>query len=53
MQSTRIEDIMVEADVFLRRTAHTIISGKDYYAMLRAHTLFHAAHVYPTLEGIC
>ena len=43
MQSTGIEDIMVETDVFLRGTANTIISGKDYYAMLRAHTLLHAA----------
>ena len=41
MQSTGIEDTM--ADVFLRRTANTIISGKDYYAMLRAHSLLHAA----------
>ena len=53
MQSTGIEDIMVEADVFLRGTANAIISGKDYYAMLRAHTLLQAAHVYSTLEGIC
>ena len=44
---------MIEAYVFLLGTAKTIISGKDYYAMLRAHTLLHAAHVYPTLEGIC
>ena len=43
MQSTGIEDIMVETDVFLRGTANTIISGKDYYAMLRAHTMLHAA----------
>ena len=37
---------MVESqtDVFLRGTANTIISGKDYnYAMLRAHTMLHAA----------
>ena len=53
MQSTGIEDIMVEADVFLRGTANAIISGKDYYAMLRAHILLHAARVYSTLEGIC
>ena len=51
MQSTGIEDIMVETDVFLRGTANTIISGKDYYAMLRAHTVT-CGHVYPTLEGI-
>ena len=30
MQSTGIDDIMVEADVFLWGTANTIISGKDY-----------------------
>ena len=52
MQSTGIEDIMVETDVFLRGTANTIISRKDYYAMLRAHTVT-CSHVYPTLEGIC
>jgi hypothetical protein len=34
---------MVEADVCLRGTANKIISGKDYYAMLRAHTMLHAA----------
>jgi len=43
MQATGIEDIMVEADVCLRGTANKIMSGKDYYAMLRAHTLVHAA----------
>ena len=43
MQATGIEDIMVEADVCLRGTANKIISGKDYYAMLRAHTMVHAA----------
>ena len=53
MQSTGIEDIMVEANVFLRGTTNAIISGKDYYAMLRAPSLLHAAHVYSTLEGIC
>ena len=53
LQSTGLEEIMIEADVFLLGTAKTIISGKDYYAKLRAQTLLHAAHVYPTLEGIC
>ncbi|KAJ8403226.1 hypothetical protein AAFF_G00354430 [Aldrovandia affinis] len=36
-------DIMVEADVCLRGTANKIISGKDYYTMLHAHTIVHAA----------
>jgi len=43
MQGTGIEDIMVEADVCLRGTANKIVSGKDYYAMLRAHSMVHAA----------
>ena len=43
MEATAIEDILVEADVCLRGTANKIISGKDYYAMLRAHTMVHAA----------
>ncbi|KAJ8417259.1 hypothetical protein AAFF_G00284860 [Aldrovandia affinis] len=43
MQASGIEDIMVEADVCLHGTANKIISGKDYYAMLRAHTMVHAA----------
>ena len=43
MQSTGIEDIMVEAAVCLRGTASKIISGKDYYAMLHAHTMVYAA----------
>ena len=43
MQATGIEDIMVEADVCLRGTANKIISGKDYYAMLHAHNMVHAA----------
>ncbi|KAJ8362618.1 hypothetical protein AAFF_G00365430 [Aldrovandia affinis] len=43
MQASGIEDIMVEADVCLRGTANKIISGKDYYTMLRAHTMVHAA----------
>ena len=29
MRSTGVADILVEADVFLRGTANTIISGKD------------------------
>ena len=43
MQGTGIADIMVEADVCLRGTANKIISWKDYYAMLCAHTMLHAA----------
>jgi len=43
MQATGIEDIMVEADICLRGTANKIIAGKDYYTMLRAHTVVHAA----------
>jgi len=43
MQATGIEDIMVEANICLRGTANKIISGKDYYAMLRAHSMVHAA----------
>lgn len=43
MQSTGIEDIMVEANICLRGTANKIISGKDYYAMLRAHSMIHTA----------
>lgn len=42
MQATGIED-MVEADICLCGTANKIISGKDYYAMLLAHTIVHAA----------
>ena len=47
MQSTGIEDIMVEADVCLRGTANIIISGKDYYALLHAHAV--CSHVCPSL----
>ena len=48
MQATGIEDIMDEADICLRGTANKIISGKDYYTMLRAHTMIHvhAAMIY-------
>ena len=37
-QATEIDDVMVAAEVFIRRTANRVISGKDYYAMLHAHT---------------
>ena len=43
MQATGIEDLMVEAQVCLCGTANKIMSGKDYYAMLRAHSMVHAA----------
>ena len=39
MQGTGIVDIMVAADARLCGTATKIISEKDYYAMLRAHTI--------------
>lgn len=51
MQSTGIEDIMVEADVCLRGTANKIISGKDYY-VARPHYGV-CSHVCPTLGSIC
>ena len=45
MQATGIEDIMVEANICLRGTANKIISGKDYYAMLRAvHVAMFSLH---------
>ena len=43
MQSSGIEDILVEADVYHPGTANKIMSGKDYYAMLHAHSLVLAA----------
>lgn len=43
MQATGIEDIMVEADICLHGIANKIISRKDYYAMLCAHTMVYAA----------
>ncbi|KAL7375793.1 hypothetical protein ABVT39_024012 [Epinephelus coioides] len=43
MQGTGIEDIMVEANVCLHGTVNKLISGKDYFAKLRAHTMVHAA----------
>lgn len=43
MKGSGIEDILVEADICLRGTANKIMSGKDYYAMLRAHSLINAS----------
>lgn len=51
MQATGIQNIMVEADVCLCGTANMLISGKDYYAMLHAHTLIHAAMFAPHWEA--
>ena len=38
MRNSGIEEILVLSGVCLRGTANKIMSGKDYYAMLRAHT---------------
>ena len=38
----KIMNILVEAGVCLHETANTITSEKEYYAMLRAHTIVHA-----------
>ena len=35
-------NIFVEAGVCLRRTGKTIIPEKEYYAILRAHTIVHS-----------
>jgi len=43
MQTTGIEDILVEAQICLRGRANKIISGKNEHAMLRAHSMVHAA----------
>jgi hypothetical protein len=43
MRATGIEDILVEAEICHRGTANKIMSAKDYYAMLHAHSLVHAA----------
>lgn len=43
MLSTGIEDIIVEANICLQETANKIISGKDYYAKLRTHSMIHTA----------
>jgi len=39
MKGTGLEDLFIEGGVCLPGTANKIMSGKDYYQMLRAHTL--------------
>ena len=43
MKFSGIEDILVEATVYGSGTANKIMAGKDYYTMLRAHSLILAA----------
>jgi len=43
MKETGLEDMLVEANVCLRGTANKLMAGKDYYAMLKAHSMIHAA----------
>lgn len=44
MSKSGTEDILVDAKIFLRGTVNKIISGgKDYYKMIRAHTLVQSA----------
>lgn len=43
MKGSGVEDIFVQAGVCHLGTANKIMSGKDYYRMLRAHTLLHSA----------
>ena len=43
MKSSGIEHILVEATVCGSGTANKIMAGKDYYTMLRAHSLILAA----------
>lgn len=44
MSKSGIEGILVDAKIFLRGTVNKIISGgKDYYKMIRAHTLEQSA----------
>ena len=39
MKEGGIEDILVESGVCQRGTANKVISGKDYYKMVRYHSL--------------
>jgi hypothetical protein len=43
MKGTGCEDILVESGISLRGTANKIMTGKDYYAMLRARSLVNSA----------
>ena len=43
MRSSGIEDILSQAEICLAGTAKKIMSGKDYYLMVRAHTLISTA----------
>ena len=38
-RSSGIEAVLVEADVFLAGTMNKLMSGKDYYSMVRCHSL--------------
>ena len=39
MSQTGLEDLITEGGICLPGTANKIMSGKDYYQMLRAHTI--------------
>ena len=39
MTESGIEDVLVESVVRGRGTANKVMSGKDYYKMLRCHSL--------------
>jgi len=43
MKGSGVEDILVQAGICHLGTANKIMSGKDYYLMLRAHTLLYSA----------
>ena len=45
MKNSGIEDIMVYSEMLKRGTANKVISGKDYYKMVRSHSLIAEAMV--------
>lgn len=45
MKESGIEDVLVESKICGRGTANKVISGKDYYQMLRCHSLVSEAMV--------
>ena len=52
MKLSGIEDILVESNVCGSGTANKLMAGKDYYKMLRAHSLILAAIFLITLDLI-
>ena len=45
MKESGIEDVLVESKVCGRGTANKVISGKDYYQLLRCHSLVYEATI--------